>query len=231
MRHFTGHGLAPLLTDTSVDSFPGRSLLFCNMQLHFCHVFLLFNSSFLFITKLHCIVWMYYSSFTYWLTSWLFLVRQLLLTLCTSLCGHSFQLFRNMLFHVCVTLYMYPVSEYITEIILFFSPLRSLCFSMFPFICLFWTLSSTSEIFLRGLLISVVCSYLKQCLRKLFRSLDSMMKLAVSPRNLQSAYWVLYLRQTDYREKTSSSWWWRTCPSFWELCWRKYQLAECTMFA
>lgn len=88
---------------------------------------------------------------------------------------------------------------------------------MFPFICLFWTLSSTSEIFLRGLLISVVSSYLKQCLRKLFRSLDSMMKLAVSPRNLQSAYWVLYLRQTDYREKTSSSWWWRTCPSFWEL--------------
>lgn len=133
MRHFTGHGLAPLLTDTSVDSFPGRSLLFCNMQLHFCHVFLLFNSSFLFITKLHCIVWMYYSSFTYWLTSWLFLVRQLLLTLCTSLCGHSFQLFRNMLFHVCVTLYMYPVSEYITEIILFFSPSQKSLFLHVPF--------------------------------------------------------------------------------------------------
>lgn len=136
MRHFTGHGLAPLLTDTSVDSFSGRSLLFCNMQLHFCHVFLLFNSSFLFITKLHCIVWMNYSSFTYWLTSWLFLVRQLLLTLCTRLCGHSFQLFRTMPFNVCVTLYMYPVSEYITEIILFFSPSQksvSPCFLSFVY--------------------------------------------------------------------------------------------------
>lgn len=159
MRHFTGHGLAPLLTDTWVYSFSGWSLLLCNMQLHFCHVFLLFNCLFLFITKLHCIVWLYYSSFTYWLTSWLFLVRQLLLTLCTSLCGHSFQLFRNMLFKVCVVLYMYPVSEYITEIILVFSPSQKSLFLQVSFHFLFWTLSSMSEIFLRDLLI--FCSYLK----------------------------------------------------------------------
>lgn len=68
-----------------------------------------------------------------------------------------------MLLNVCVILYMYPVSEYITEIILFFFflPLRTLCFSRFPFICLFLTLSSMSEVFLRGLLILAVCSYLK----------------------------------------------------------------------
>lgn len=50
-------------------------------------------------------------SVTYWLTSSFFLVEQLLSILCTTFVWTLFStLFRNMLFNVCIILYMHSVS-------------------------------------------------------------------------------------------------------------------------
>lgn len=145
-----------------------------------------------------------------------------------------------MLFNVHAILQMHSVSEYITKIMLgrFFwylvFPPRSLCLSRLPFIWLFWTLSSMLEIFLRGLLILVVCSYLRpvpptSCLEALVPCWR-LPPVNDFPRNSQSTYWVLLLRLVSGKSLplpalVVEDW----SLSFWELWWRD-QLAVCTVF-